>query len=287
MKNCYFDVWEFNNIIPLVEINPFVAKKKLEIYIEKYPKDYRGYTCYISTLIKLGKLEEAEKYLNIVQNVFEFNKYNMQEDNIENFKYSFNICKLKLLCYQEKYKELYEYCVNSGQEENDPFKLISIYCQKQMGILNLTRSSNSYLFRQTIEYKESDFLEHIKKHLSDYNKDLDEPNKVIFSNDFPINLIINEIKKIIPSSKKLYPGFFDNMYIFKYNACGKCNGKLSDYFVAKCFNNTADFITIFPSRNGEYLPYVDLNYLNNNISGQKVKRLSQIEKFNAKYKKDD
>ena len=43
---------------------------------------------------------------------------------------------------------------------------------------------------------------------------------------------------------------------------------------------------MYPSLNCENLPYIDLNYLKQNINEEntKVKKISQIDKFNQRYK---
>ena len=194
--------------------------------------------------------------------------------------------KLRLLSYQEKYNELYQYCLNHLQEIKDSdLNRTFFYSKKKVGMIDFNRrEKNSYIFRQIIKYEESDFLEHIKRHLADYNKDSDEPNACIFSSNFPIEDILKEIKKYIPSDKRLYPSDFDNLYTFKYDGCGKVNNKTTDYFKVICFHNTQDIITFYPATDCEELPYIDLNYLNTN-KNTKVKRLSQTEKFNQRYKR--
>ena len=42
---------------------------------------------------------------------------------------------------------------------------------------------------------------------------------------------------------------------------------------------------MYPADDCENLPYTDLNYLNEEITNPKVKRLSQIDKFNQRYKR--
>ena len=57
-----------------------------------------------------------------------------------------------------------------------------------------------------------------------------------------------------------------------------------DYFKVFCFNdNNNNIISMCPSNHCECLPYVDLNYLKENDK-PKVKTISQIEKFNRRYK---
>lgn len=148
------------------------------------------------------------------------------------------------------------------------------------------REGNTYLYRQMVYYKNDDFLDHIKEHLADYNKDLDNPNSCIFSTDFPISEIIETVISYIPSNKRFFTGFYQDTYVFKYDCCGKVNNKTTNYFKVVCFNDTKDIITMFPSLNCNELPCIDLNYLIKNkiTENNKVKRLSQIDKFNQKYK---
>jgi len=161
-----------------------------------------------------------------------------------------------------------------------------LLCKKKLNKLNSDPQNNiPYIYKQIIDYKESEFLKHIKKHMADYNQDVDNPNKNIFAPNFPINEIIEEIKKYIPSNKKICPGFYEDIYIFKYDYCGRADNKIVDYFKVVTFNNTTEFITMLPVENAEYLPYIDLNYLKKEDSNNKIKKLSQIDKFNQRYNK--
>lgn len=266
-----------------------MAKMLLEEYMKKYPLDYSAYPYYASILITLGDFNEAEKVLDYVEIISNANEnFTSKETKVQNLKYNILFSKLKLLSYQEKYDELYKIYLNNSQELYD-INLnhnIIFYCKKKLGMLSLNSiNTNSYILSQITNYDESLFLEHIKKHLADYNKDINEPNKNIFAYDFPIDKVLSEVKKHICSSKKLYPGFFEDLYTFKYNECGRDNNKITDYFKVICFHNTNDFITMLPVTEGENLPYIDLNYMiPENTPKTKIK--SQIDKFNQRYKRN-
>ena len=286
MKNKYFDRWEFKQANSIIETNPLEAKLKFEQYLEKYPEDYSTYYYYASVLIILGDLDVAEKVLNFVEEKANNNKEftnDLKKVNILNYGILFN--RLRILSYKGDYEEFYRiYTQNINLTANMDINHCLFYCKQKLGKLdNEIREQNPYLFRQIIEYKESDFLKHIKKHLYDHK--IQMPNESFFFADFPIDKIIEEIKLYIPSSKKLCFGFFQDVYAFKYNNCGTDINKLADYFKVICLHNTANFITIFPSSKCQNFPYIDLNYLacdNKN----KVKKLSQTEKFNMRYKKN-
>ena len=147
------------------------------------------------------------------------------------------------------------------------------------------RDENSYLFSQIVKYDETDFLDHIKKHMQGEEDITEKDCCTIFGQDFPMDKIIQEIKKYIPSDKKLLLGFYDNIYYFKYDSCGRVDNKNVDYFKVVCFNGTDNFITMHPVIINENLPYQDLNYLVNEDNFSKVKRMSQIDKFNKKFNK--
>lgn len=287
MKAKYFNKWEFQQLLNLYETNPFEAKLKYEEYLDKYPKDYSAYSYYASLLIVLGEFDEAEKILDFVEfvsgrdSIFSKDPYKLM-----NFRRCVLSSRLRLLSYQEKYDELYNLCLHHFQDiKNMDMMYILFYCKKKLGLLDSYKRSNySYLFRQTVDYQESDFLYHIQKHLSDCNKYEDGDKKSVFVSNFPINKVIEEVKKTISSDKKLCYGTFQDIYIFRYNECGRDRNRLVDYFKVVCFHGTSDFITMCPSFDCQNFPYVDLNYLICDSKNAKVKRLSQIEKFNQKYK---
>ena len=54
-----------------------------------------------------------------------------------------------------------------------------------------------------------------------------------------------------------------------------------NYFIVICLHNTNNILTMFPARDCEKLPYVDLNYLNNSYVSE---RPSQIDKFYRKFR---
>lgn len=286
MRKQYFNKWEFDKAVSLFQKNPIECKNRYEEYIEKYPEDYYTYTYYVSVLVEIGEFDKAEKVLNHVIKLYKKDPNFLKHPNkLKPLEQNIFYCKLKLLSYNEKYTELYHFCSDNYKTIRDlEINNLYFYAKGKNNMLDLnSRDENSYIFRQIIEYKQSDFEEHIKKHLASFVSNYNEPNKNLFMPDFPIEKIINEIKKYIPSSKCLFPGLFENVYYFKYTGCGKDNNKIVDYFKVICFHNTQNFITILPCANCENLPHVDLDYLVNTDNLPKIKTLSQIEKFNKRF----
>ena len=166
-------------------------------------------------------------------------------------------------------------------------KDVMFYLKKNMGKFDeKRREKNSYLFRQIVEYKEEDFFNHIQKHSADYNKDLDNPNKNIFVPGFPIENVVNEVKKNLFDNNRLYTGFIENTYVFKCEGCGRVDKKLVDYLKVVCFDKTKDIITMLPVSGMENFPQVDISYITKKEEKKEEKRPSQIDKFNKRFKRN-
>lgn len=289
MSANYFNKHEFMKALSTIDTNPIMAKKMYEEYLKKYPKDYSAFVYYASLLVTLGKIDDAEKILAITNNLSnEDIRYNNEIDKKQVYKCNYNFTKARILAYKNEYGKLYKFLSLSSKPLRNDTELgaIKFYCKKKLGTLKLNRDTiNSYLFKQIYEYREADFIEHITKHMADYNIDSDNPNKNIFVSDFPISDIIIEIKKYIPSNKKLLPGFMENSYFFKYDECGRENNKMVNYFKVVCFHNTTDFITMLPVANCENLPYIDLNYLKKDTEPM-LKRKTRRDIFNQKYNRN-
>lgn len=132
---------------------------------------------------------------------------------------------------------------------------------------------------------EEDFLSYIQKHTADYNMNLDNPNPCIFTPDFPLEEIVEEVKKRIPSNDRLCYGFFEDTYVFQYDDCGRVENRPVDFFKVIAFDQeNSGLITMYPAKECEELPSINLNYMAPKTY-QKKKTLSQIEKFNRRYKR--
>ena len=283
----YFDTVRFQKIFYLTKNNPNLAKKEFEEYLKEYPKDYKAHAYYISLLIYIRELEQAEERIEISkEQVYNDKKLSNCPEKIKYFKNNIIFNTLKLLSYQEKYQELYNLYQKNYliiKEDIDIDNALIVFTEEQLGISERKREDyTSYLYKQIIDYKEEDFLEHIKKHQSEHTQ-MDE-QKSLFVPEFPLEEVLIEAKKHIPSTNCLYSGLFEDLYIFKYDEAGRENYQMTDYFKIYTFHNSPNLITMTPSHNCENLPSIDLNYLKKDKT-PKVKRLSQIEKFNKRYQK--
>lgn len=282
MATKYFDAYEFKRALDISEIDPITARILFEEYLEKYPNDYATYPYYCSVLMVLNEFKKAEEILEVVKEKVKQDRHFNDSKKIEIFNQNLFFCQVKLLCYQKRFKELYNlHKINPMDLKNRDLNSVWFYVKRQLGLLDEEkRDMNSYLFRQVTKYDEEDFYDHIKKHLADTEESID--SSCVFIPGFPIKDVIEEIKKYIPSDKRLFWGFYDNIYYFKYDGCGRANNKIVNYIKVVCFDDTSNIITICPVTGSDSFPYIDLNYMKKEET-VKVKRKSQIDKFNQRY----
>lgn len=289
MQYKYFRETEFQYALDLFENNPFEAKERFEAYLEKYPNDYYARAYYVMLLAKLCLFDEAEEeYERIIEETRNNNFYSDSSiKKLNGFKCNMIISKLKILSAKEDYRGILTILSKYHDLLGELDQIyLSYYCRSKLGLLSkelVGLNSNAYRFNQSVDYHEKLFREHIKKHEADYNMDSETPNIAIFSSDFPMDDIINEIKKYIPSSKRIFPGYFEDAYYFQFDNCGRVNNKTTNYFKVICFHNTKNFITIYPTTEYRNMPCENLNYLKEKCETKHEDRLSQIDKFNRRY----
>ena len=286
IKYKYFNEAEFQYAQNLIETNPFEAEIRFKEYLGKYPNDYYARSYYVLLLVRIGKINQAECEYNYIVNKTSSNKdFSQSDKRVNGFLYIMALAKAKILACQERYQELLEFYHNNIKlfDNRGDTTLLSYYCRNKLGLITSIDTNAPYRFLQVTDYNEERFLEHIKKHQAFYNEHEEEPNSSQFSIDFPIQKIIQEIKKYIPSNKSICLGMFDDAYYFKFDNCGHINSKSTNYFKVMVFHNTQNFITMHPTNNCENLPFIDLNYIILNDENIKVKKISQIDKFNKKF----
>ena len=288
MAELYYNVFEAGKVFKLMEVNPLLALEECKKYISKYPKDYSIYTYYIEILLILGRLSEAEKSLKRLEKVVSNDEdYNKHADRVYLLNCSLAYVKLKLLLLKEEYQEALLFGESHKRElRNVRVDAVFLLCKRRLGLpIENDREEYSYLYKQYMDYSEEDFLNHIKKHFS--GNDDEDASKVnsYFSPSFPINEIIDEVKKYIPSDKVLHTGYGDVSYYFRYDGCGRYNKKVENYFKVVCIQGTSNIITIHPIDYGEDLPHVNLNYMVPKEEHDDIKK-DQVARFYKRFNRN-
>lgn len=279
VENRYYHDKYFQKIITLYKENQFEkAIYEFNKYIKTYPSDLCAYVYYADAYIKLGNFEKAEEILK--------NAVISKGTSLES-KEELTMIKVKLLCCQEKYQECLELlCANIDvfKKHNWGYEYIVIYLKKKLNKLDSSDYNNfleKYLCSQIISYNEEKAIEHIKKHI--INSDNFDNSKVLFVDDFPIEEIYFKLRKMLPLECKIYNDIICNVYFFKYESNGHVNSKLVDYFAVVTIKDTNNIITMYPYENREKRECINLTPPIEDIP--KVKKISQIDKFNQRYGK--
>lgn len=273
-KYCYAKY--LDNILRLVQEEKYNASMKhFEFYLKNYPKDINAQICYVDLLIKMGDFEEAEKFLQRT----EIAQKNYLEHNM------WLLLMIKLLCCKKKYKEAYRLLQNNPEIliSKPDLKSTLLFLQKKLNqnIQSDTVRKN-YLTSQIMDYSEELFM----KHVIDNHFNMEDKNKILFTDDFPLYEVYDLIKKRLPHTDVIHSSPITEISYFKYDGCGRINYKSVDFIRVTAMSDSNQLITMFPYENKGITPYIDLNpffLYENDLS--RVKVLSQTEKFNQRYGK--
>ena len=167
MKNKYYNEWELDQAINLMEKNPYEAVRKLENYLKKYRKDYNAFAFYINSLVNIKEIDKAKKVLASIENkVVNDSKFINNNRRYKSFKKKILYNKLQLLMFEEKYQEFYDlYNENISISEKLDLGHIMFWCKIKLGnYRKRPRDDYNYLYRQLIEYSTDDLIDHINNH---------------------------------------------------------------------------------------------------------------------------
>lgn len=284
----YYNRLLFTKAMKLTNSNPYEAKRLYEEYLDQYPTDCLAWTLYASILITLKEFDLASMILDRAEEMI--NQYkrkgdDFQEQHADERNLLFG--RIRIMSFRGQYKKLLDFLEeNPIVEEKYHLDEVKLLCKKKLGICFTQRDDYPYLARQIIKYEVQDMMHRVEYHGADYNAVMDRQENV-FAVDFPLQKIIDEIDKYIPSEEHSYcPGVIADCYYFKYDTCGKENQKATNFIKVTCFHNTGDIITVTPVLEGENLNYIDLNYLKEKTT-EKPKQMSRIEKFYQRYRKKE
>lgn len=252
---------DYEEAVLYINTDPLLAKDKFEKYIKEYPQHYFAHVNYAKALVTLSEFDAAEDVLKNLNTIYTSDKTFVNNETIQ---VDINLTLLRILCYKEMYKEFLD--LFNKQQASLMGKVPAaavFYCQNKVKPMSFEQRDKEklYLYKQIICYMKDDFNSHVKEHLSDYYSNPRQTDKSIFSPGFPLNRVIGELKKYIPSSKRLCTGYYTDTYVFKYDNCGFRYGEPVSYFKVICFHDTKHIITMYPSEDCQCLPSEDLSYI--------------------------
>ena len=190
---------------------------------------------------------------------------------------------MKLLLYTGRYRKLYELMRdNYGKYNDKAVNATYLYAKKKMGV-PLTKEDvyQTYLSQQIFDYSDEELSKCLDKHFMSENTN--DKNEAVFASDIKKEEILKEVRVNLNPEKKYCTGLLEDTYYFKLDYCGKNENGTCNFFTVKCFADSNKIITIYPTKNGEYFDYEDINYIRTNKSETKPKQLSRVDKFKQRY----
>ncbi len=241
----------------------------LDESLELYKKSIQNHLFkqYDIALLEIGKIliikkryEEAEKYLKKIK----YGKYNNSA--------------LKTLAIMEIQKENYNKAYEYFLQINPNCKYDSKILEKlklsllvNADIQSVLPQGKTYSEKQILNYNKDIAIEHIKEH-----KKI-KKNITYFSENIDIEKLYDEVKPLLKKENIIDLDIF-NKYKIQYKEIGIFNNKTVDEMIVVTKANSKDIITMYPINNSQ--EEIDTF---ESTPKTKIKRISQIEKFNMKY----
>ena len=275
-SNEYYDYQEIGKIEKMTIINHEHALERIEKYLEQHPKDYYGLSLYSRILVKNKRFEEARMVLDKLESQVKNDKIiSADPKKFEILLENIYISNVHYYLYNHQYYMANTYFYKCNHYNNsDGFYNTYFYILKKLNRPELKSFyRGTYCQSQILNYNYEFMRLHIQKHIMRESRD----NNNFFVLDFPIDDILNEIKKYLVDENAFYSGFISDVYYFKYDSCGKVFNSYTDYFKVSCFHRTKDIITMLPVTDYNELLVIDLNYMNYSYIDTKAK-VKSLEK---------
>ncbi len=270
-KNKYYNDIYFKKIINFIkEYRLDEAISGFQKYLEVYPKDIAAYNFYADALIRANNLDMAELVLSEASKLF-------NEETSDKAKKSYYLVLIKLLLHQKKYQKCFNVMRKCKKYTDGQYSYNSLilFLKKKLKLLKEEDlKQDIYSLRQIVSYNEEEVLKYIKNTTLNYNV-------ICFKENFPLEDVYERIRQMLPLGSKMIKDVLTDTYIFKYDANGHVKGKLVDYIEVITLADSNEIIKMYPYENREKRNFTDLNPNLDEVS--RIRRISQIEKFNQRY----
>lgn len=249
----------------LIEVNNF---------LKKYPNDESAHFMRGTVYKKHDRFNEA---------ISDFKLANRRNNNM------FAVEELFFMYYYLRmYKEalkLIPILRKSNYITSKSIKIMTLIIKKELGILSLQDkfSISDYSEYQVLDYRKEDAINHIKEHKLN---DLNDNSK--FRYNINLNYLFELIENNIKIAKRSKEKNQMDIYYFGISNVGTTrSGDNANYVRVVAVPNTYNIISIYPVKK-VLCEAINIEYDYDKLfkkENTKVKRISQIEKFNKRYKK--
>lgn len=271
MKVKYDDA-SYKEIRKLMDEKKFEkAKIVAQEYLEKYPKDNWTRLEFVRILKEMNEIEESFSQIRYLLNHLTEKDKKLRIDVYTILEIYNNYMHIG------DYEKAFQYVktvktINNQLFKQNPLKLDELFLKKKTNQLNQIKidEDHPYLSQQILSYSEEVALKHIIENMGS-----------LFESEIDIEKLFYQIQSLLENSFFTQQGNIMQKYYFEYpdvlNSILK-EGYPYKYLAVTTIRGTKDIVEMVPkfSKNR-----IDVNLLEH----KKVKHLSQIEKFNQKYRK--
>ena len=238
----YYDYKLSNDIFKILNVDPFLAVRKMKDYLEVFSRDYSMMCTYCLTLITIGEFDDAyETLLNLEKNYANDHEYHVDRPQGQNEIVSreIKLCRLRYLANAYKYEDALKFLKKNNEEleksKAGNLNILDFFLNHRLGNIELDRENQkNYLMRQIVEHKKEDFID---KFYSERGK-----GTTTFYDDFDIEKVYDAMHEHLQTGECLHTAFNTDTYYFKYDSCGKVDNRYTSvyrsYVVGKHFQQS-------------------------------------------------
>ena len=246
---------------------------------------------------------EATKYLEIYPNDIKmrfmraktYRKLNCFEDAIQDLKYilelEVNDYALTELFYLLYYLNMYEEALSllhliykRDSINNTSLSIAEIIMKKALGknIVDKNRENCDYIMSQVLEYRLDEAIDHIKERSVETDK-----NRSYYVENINLNYLFDIVKNNLNSKNKVNTIELLEIHYIGISNVGYHNNTPCNFIKVVTMPNTTNILTMYPTNDVDidYVYNIEFDYNKLFNREEKTKRLSQIDKFNNKYKR--
>ncbi len=284
--NTYCDIGYFNDALNVYEKNKKILDEDFKMYldakIDLINYNYKDAEIKFNELIKNNSEYKPSSYFYLAKLANYNKKYKLEEyyynciGDIKEYKNDSYWKKVCLYLRQNKTKEALDCLkkISKSYIRVHQHQFNQIYAMLDIDIYDYY--NDNYTIKQIKNYDFSLALDHIKRHTveSDYYK-----SRIVFDSHIKIDELANDIITELDEDTLKYCDIF-NHYIVEYEGAGRNDEIEANYIEVITLLNSKNIITMFPVTSDNVFSSCKIDK-----EPKKIKRKSQIEKFNERYTK--
>ena len=242
-------------------------------YLKIYPNDIKMRFMRAKTYRKLNCFEEAIKDLKYILDL-EVNEHALTE--LFYILYYLNMyedaLKLLPLIYKRE-------CIKESS-----LAIAEVIMKKSLGMdtSNINRENCDYIMSQTLEYRLDEAFDHIKEFSNEKDK-----NHSYYSKNINLDYLFYIVKNNLNSENKVNTIELLEIHYIGISNVGYYNNTPCNFIKVITIPNTTNILTIYPTNDVDIDFVYNIEFDHDKLFNreEKTKKLSQIDKFNSKYKR--